>query len=388
MPTLTREELHELVWTVPLRTLGPRFGVSGVWMKKVCAALAIPVPERGYWAKRQAGKLVPPKALPPRRPGMNDTWSHGPSARFQWPPNPAAELAEPIPNRPVFTEPLEAVEATIRKRIGRPQVRPLSQPHPAIRALIEKDEKRREKQRNATYSFIYENPYFDSGFEQRRLRFLNSLFLALARADARPGISDPTARDLGVGVGVERVGFTFDHPTAKRDLHGRHQVRPGKADTLRLEIECGPRGCSHRRTWEDSDGHKIEADLADIAACLVLAGEAHFRLGRFAEYEGALKRRVEMEAELLKQQAEAARAERARLEKEARERRELLFSQATQWRQAADLRAFIAEVEREARDGKLAPERLASWTAWASAEAEQLDPLNSRDFWEAGDRKP
>lgn len=48
MPSLTREELHKLVWADPMRTVAQRFNISDVGLKKHCVAAGIPVPERGY----------------------------------------------------------------------------------------------------------------------------------------------------------------------------------------------------------------------------------------------------------------------------------------------------------------------------------------------------
>jgi hypothetical protein len=55
---LSREELYELVWSQPLRTLSARFRISDVALKKTCLKAAIPTPERGYWARKDAGQKV------------------------------------------------------------------------------------------------------------------------------------------------------------------------------------------------------------------------------------------------------------------------------------------------------------------------------------------
>jgi hypothetical protein len=57
-----REELYERIWAEPTRTVAKSYGVSDVWLAKVCRWLRIPVPGRGYWAKRAAG--VPVKRRP------------------------------------------------------------------------------------------------------------------------------------------------------------------------------------------------------------------------------------------------------------------------------------------------------------------------------------
>jgi hypothetical protein len=61
-----REELYKRVWSEPMRTVARFYRVSDVYLGKVCKALRIPAPGRGYWAKKYAGLRVrkqPP--LPP-----------------------------------------------------------------------------------------------------------------------------------------------------------------------------------------------------------------------------------------------------------------------------------------------------------------------------------
>src|SRR4051794_9945076 len=65
-----RGELYEQVWTEPVRTVAKRYGISDVALAKVCRKLAVPVPGRGYWAEREAGKGPSRPPLPPPSAGM------------------------------------------------------------------------------------------------------------------------------------------------------------------------------------------------------------------------------------------------------------------------------------------------------------------------------
>jgi hypothetical protein len=60
----THQELYDLVWSEPMQKVAKRFGVSDVVLAKKCRAAAIAIPERGYWARRQANKTMiqPPLA--------------------------------------------------------------------------------------------------------------------------------------------------------------------------------------------------------------------------------------------------------------------------------------------------------------------------------------
>lgn len=61
---LTREELYNLVWAKPMTQVAEQFEISDRAMAKMCAKKQVPVPPRGYWAKKSVGKDVPAIALP------------------------------------------------------------------------------------------------------------------------------------------------------------------------------------------------------------------------------------------------------------------------------------------------------------------------------------
>ncbi len=62
--SLTREQLYELVWSKPIRHLVKDYGVSDRAMAKLCARKQVPVPPRGYWAKKSSGYKVIRAPLP------------------------------------------------------------------------------------------------------------------------------------------------------------------------------------------------------------------------------------------------------------------------------------------------------------------------------------
>ena len=59
-----RKKLYEEVWNEPVSTVAKRYGVSDVAIHKICKSMDIPVPPRGYWAKKRAGQKVKKEPLP------------------------------------------------------------------------------------------------------------------------------------------------------------------------------------------------------------------------------------------------------------------------------------------------------------------------------------
>ena len=62
--SLSREQLHALVWEEPMTRVAARFGITDVALRKKCSQHSVPFPGRGYWQQRDAGKRPVTAALP------------------------------------------------------------------------------------------------------------------------------------------------------------------------------------------------------------------------------------------------------------------------------------------------------------------------------------
>jgi hypothetical protein len=144
---LSRKKLYDLVWSEPMKNLSARFGISDVALKKTCARAGIPTPDRGYWAKKEAGKETFQTVLPMRPPGMNDEVSiarGGNGSHQYWEKE---EIFSFVGAPPQFGEPIETVRARIAETVEHVAVpHKVRTWHPTIDRLLKEDEKRREKQ--------------------------------------------------------------------------------------------------------------------------------------------------------------------------------------------------------------------------------------------------
>lgn len=61
---LSRSDLYDLIWQKPISQLAREYGISDVGLKKICVRHRVPLPGRGYWAKRRAGRNLPKQPLP------------------------------------------------------------------------------------------------------------------------------------------------------------------------------------------------------------------------------------------------------------------------------------------------------------------------------------
>jgi hypothetical protein len=117
MAHFTRQSPYELAWSKPTRTVAAEIGVSDVWVAKTCRGANIPVPERGYRARKQAHSA-------------------------------GADLRGGLEHR-------SDIAVRISKIVGKVACpRYIAQPHKVISNLLESDAKRRE-----------EYPFNDRGFD-------------------------------------------------------------------------------------------------------------------------------------------------------------------------------------------------------------------------------
>ena len=61
---LTRTELYEQVWTTSTVQLANSYGISDVFISRICKKHKIPKPPLGYWARKHYGYKVSRKPLP------------------------------------------------------------------------------------------------------------------------------------------------------------------------------------------------------------------------------------------------------------------------------------------------------------------------------------
>jgi len=374
---LCRQELYDLVWSTPMKTLAAQFGISDAGLKKTCARAAIPAPDRGYWAKKAAGKETFQVALPKRAPGMSDEVVVARGSNYWYYDATDQNLLEPLPSPPEFPEPIEEVRERIAAVVGVVTVpRKVKRWHPAIDDLLQEDERRREQQRVATYQSSWNNPLFDSPFERRRLRILNAVFLAVGRINGKPTISRHEPRSIHVSFYQQHVGITLDKPAQPRRGHVATKQR-GLNDDAKLSLSIlHSRGSGEKRaTWQDDDGSKLEARMTEIAVELILTAELQYREGAIHQYEWRVKRRTELEEKERQRKIEAERAERARLRRMEQARIDRLLKDAAAFQQANEIRKYVEALRSVRSSRELSSwEDFEQWSEWALAQADRIDP--------------
>jgi hypothetical protein len=365
--TFTRQELHELVWSEPMIKLAARYGISGNGLAKACRRAAIPVPERGYWNRIQAGQKVKKTLLPEAGPNTPDHVSIDPPL-----PRPAAPPPPPVPQSVV--EKIES-EQKAAKPITVPAT--LSSPHRIVAAWIQQDRREIRAHHHDPFLARPHKPIDKTDLDKRRLRILSALFKVIEGRGYKLVVDDNRYRQLvEIAAGDEKLAINVhervrqvrryfsDEEKAKRGyLSTGQKWTQEKVPTGELVLTIGG------KEWKDEQDAPLDGKLGEVLPHLAGAFEK-LRLQRQREAEER-DRRWKLEQERHRQEMERKR-------ETIRFRR--LLAHCETWRTAAEIRAFVAAVEATPLASSEAGE-FAGWKSWALEHADRIDPLRSAEIF-------
>jgi hypothetical protein len=374
---LTREALHDLVWSEPLKTLASKHGLDAARITQACHAAEIPLPPAGHWTKVEMNKPVERAPLPGGHPADEAVTITPPPSRTRKktvaaPPAPGAKqtaVAAPKAKPPEPPPPATSAPAAV-ETIAKPRRRS----DPLVRAWTEKNEQDRREARRRGWG-LGSYPDLSQPLEQRRLQIYIDLFGELrSRGFTLTGEHGPIP-----GATATKGKHAISISIYERRTKGRRPLTPAekqdpwnksKSDIYQLN----PTGDLVLKLKGDFY-NEVVSDFRDRGD-LPLASQ----IPEIVEnVEGAIRASISRaEARAQAQQAAwEAEQERWRREQERKaraERRTRLLQQATDWRQAALLRDFI-QVVRTAASDQTDANALQAWLEWAEAEADALDPI-------------
>jgi hypothetical protein len=381
--TLTRAQLHELVWSEPMRRLAPRFGLSNVGLAKVCKRHMVPYPKRGYWAKFAAGQnprkidlpTISAKSLD--RINFRQFLPAKSETRSDVPPQPL------IPFDPDVLEVIEKARSAPKISLAE-DFRGL---HPVVRATRDAIQGLKPNDRGmVSPPYPEQKTLLDVSVSPANLKRSILLLDAVVKAVGRLGGSvepvetcDGTrTRVVLCGEQVALIRLRERYRQVKRPKNHKKLFwcRYDYIPTGRLTL-----GSSRSTTVyaQDSESEKlIEPRLNEVIIGWV---EEAGRV-RFARRKAEEERHRKEEEERLRRERVAAetrrRAEEEARKKAERERVERLIGEARSWNESRLLREYIGEVHRRLieRHGVIEEgSEAAHWLAWAGEQADRLDPF-------------
>lgn len=385
---MTREELHALVWSQPMRSAAKARGISDVALAKQCRKAGVPVPPRGFWNKKQAGKPVVVLPLPPLPIGA----AAGRQLNGLFPALKSLPLGEeaitiagahdeegPIPPPPVFVD-IAFARQQIHAVVGEVKVSPrIIQPHLIVARLMKQDEERRAKVSPNIHSYDYYGPKFDRPIQQRRLRILSAFFLAVERLGCKVSGSTHAGEKFGISVAGQWLhilfaveGQKFGDRFFRCRGHSRQEGERLRFDIVTHSADRDP----PIRTWRD-DKVPLESQVTEIVRSMFLKAEEDARDSALWRHRHQMEARAARirDAKLAAERAEKERI--ARREANAKSRIQSLIDGADALEKAERIRRYVAAVQHRlaARSDAEEAAALADWSAWALAQADSIDPI-------------
>jgi hypothetical protein len=349
-----RESLYEEVWQSPVSKVAEKYGVSNVAIAKVCRKLKIPVPGRGYWARKSAGYSVKQRPLPPFKNAPTLYRVSRPQS-LQPPTDPSdpellkiSEVEVKVPRNPTLEHPLidKARKLLLHGkcdaygRLGSPSNRQCLDIHVSAEWL------------------------------DRALNLMNMLVAALEEEGLQVSAS---GQSTSVAVFGQTIRFGIEEDLQIKEKRKEPSYSGTKTVNVyersgRIAFRIWSNAKGQRARWSDCKAKKLEQFLPVCIGAIF----RHARLNRLED-----ERRKAQEEEWERQRLEAE--ERARKEREEQKRFENFEQCASAWRKARHLREFIDAYENAciSKGIPTAPETdVGKWMAWARGKAEWLDPLS------------
>ena len=361
---LTREELHQRVWEQPVCILAQEFGISDVTLAKTCKKAKVPVPGRGYWAQKAAGKQVCTLPLPALHDSDRETLR---TIEF-WP--------QPKPDPP--TGPVsEQIAFESRQEENRIAVQDaLRKPHPLVETTIKALE-RSTGSRPDGYLGNWQVRHLDVEVSKpmlkRAMRIMDAVVKAFEARVWEVALGSDN-RNSYVTILEQRVPFGIREPRRQVKIPPGEQQKYGppyrEEPSGRLALVLREYwGHSIKKSVTETDSRPLEDRLNDFMVAAVEV--AHER----AEWE---RRRAESEAR--RRGEELARVEENRRREAEAARVKALEDQAERWHRSRTIREYAAAVRAAANAKGALPEsdELAAWLQWAEAHAQRLDPVQQK----------
>ncbi len=201
-----------------------------------------------------------------------------------------------------------------------------------------------------------------------------------------PHIGDKFGRDLSVTVGSTNVPLVLDSISAAKQIERERQgygfLARGAKDKMRLSIAHRWSGGTLGASWEDEQARPLERRLREIAAAIIVVGEQTVRDVALHAHQWRIKRKAELEEAERKRRAEEERCRLERIAKAEKARIDHLIAQADALHRAQQIRAYVESVRNlnATSPYPVSPEELESWSGWALAQADRIDPVLSGAF--------
>ena len=361
-----REELYEEVWSVPMRALAKKYGISDVGLAKVCRKLQIPLPGRGHWEKKAAGQDVQCIPLPAVETKIS---VQRPAPRREKPP------LETFATEQERAQ-IERLEQSSRELVLKrgDLSHPLVAQARAVLAHASADDRKILLTNEQCLDIRVSKGALD-----RALRIMATLISAIESEGFAVEVGNGQREHTAVLIGgqhvkfglverVERVALAAPPPGGVLERVLNFGGKPATNEPSgQLSIEIWHYWGEEQKRWKDGKSHRLEELIARIMACFIRIAAAE-RVSK--EKQAAEQRESQRRAEERAQLHQRIKAEESRVR--------ALHHATANWLRAEHLRSFVSAARDSARQGGQPCEvgtQFGNFLAWAEQQADRIDPL-------------
>jgi hypothetical protein len=361
---INREDLYEQVWSIPMAKLAKQYQISDVGLAKICKKMKIPVPGRGYWAKK--GKKIKPPLLSIK--GVPEFAIHK-----ILPDNPSLEKEENDEIKAFI-----AFEENPENYIKVPDR--LNSPHPLV-ALTKQYLKMNSADKYAHIGVFHKN-CLDVKISKENVDRAMRIYDAFIKALEKRGFSisvDETNGTTSVSVLGEDLEIKLEEPSnrVERELTQEEKKKLLQNDWIYDRYRYVPSGKlifrineyidGIRKSWSDGKKYRLEELLNSFMIGLIRASEKE-KIKRLEREQR--EREWKVREEVRRKKAEEIQKEKEKVEG--------LLREAESWNKAQRIRTYIEAVKQTAiqKHGFInTGSELDNWLKWATQQADRFDPV-------------
>ena len=375
-----REELYRKVWEQPMLKIAEEYGVSAVALGKTCRKLSVPVPGRGHWAKLahgHAGSKKPPLPKLDKVPVI-----------YRSPVEPKRVVISKQ-NDPEFS----AINQLLSSGALNPPMLEASARLPALVRHTASLLRSRSRKDEHGVLLPREPGGLDvkvtEGMLERALQIMTQILAVLERQSHSVEVSEQGR--TSVLINGEHVSFGIEEPVRKVVTQKPRVPNPTDRWDYDQIVTYEPSGklvlvihattwgnFEQRAKWSDAKVQRVETLIPEFVAGLMRTAVVLRRQEDARKQREADEKRRAQEATQLRQNIQA---EEKKLEQ---------FNKwVDNWERAERLRRFIAAYAEKSLSWSAEKQaEYRAWIAWATRQADRLDPFVLEKPSSVLDRKP
>lgn len=352
---LTREEIYEMVWNVPMRRLAWKYKISDNGLRKICKKHNIPLPTNGHWVRIKFGYKSEKKSLPKatKDPGKITLCFRDKDGKYvEAVESPITKHKKELKTNEELPVKVPTEIITLDPIIRHAQKSLLSGKH------FQYDCKEIFCTASGEISITASKPNIE-----RALLFMDTLIKLLRKRNHDLQIDDRSTYAI-----VDGEKFKI-YLKEKRGMIKTPSPHGGLYSTI-THYSKGILSFGHeirswqKKEWSDGKKYKIEDKLLEI----------------LSYFEITAKEMKEQRIEDEKRRIRQAEEERIRKIREEQKRNEIsnfknLINQANFWKQAMVIREYLVAMEKLPE----LSEKRKEWLTWAKIKIEWFDPFTQTE---------